>query len=278
MSQREPEWMWDPTLFEGCAPFYDRGRLPYAPGLADALGAALALDGRGRLLDVGCGPGTVALRCAHLFADVVGLDPDLGMLVEAARIAGERGVANARWLHGRAEELPLDVGSVDVVTFGASFHWMDRPLVARIVLPMLREGGAVVHVDGRHQHALEDVEGHVAVPRAQIDELRCSYLGDGRRAGQSVRPSSPDGESAVFAAAGFVGPETVVVPDGRVVLRSADDLVAEVLSMSSSAPHLFGDRLPAFEVDLRAVLEAAAAREAFAVRLPDNELNIYRTR
>jgi hypothetical protein len=42
-------WEWDETLFSGSAPCYRRGRLPYAPGLAEALTEALALDGRGRL-------------------------------------------------------------------------------------------------------------------------------------------------------------------------------------------------------------------------------------
>jgi hypothetical protein len=46
-------WNWDPTLFKGSAAYYDRGRLPYAPGYAEALAAALALDGRGRLLVIG---------------------------------------------------------------------------------------------------------------------------------------------------------------------------------------------------------------------------------
>ena len=54
-------WEWDDTLFLGSAPYYERGRLPYAPGLADILAEALALDGRARLIDVGCGPGTLAL-------------------------------------------------------------------------------------------------------------------------------------------------------------------------------------------------------------------------
>jgi cyclopropane fatty-acyl-phospholipid synthase-like methyltransferase len=34
------------------------------------------LDGNGRLLDVGCGPGVLTVRLAHLFRQVVGLDPD----------------------------------------------------------------------------------------------------------------------------------------------------------------------------------------------------------
>ncbi len=36
--------------------------------------------------------------------------------------------------------------------------------------------------------------------------------------------------------------------------RSEDDVVASVFSQSFSAPHLFGDRLPEFEAELRALL------------------------
>lgn len=77
-------WEWDETLFRGNARSYECGRLPYPPGLADAIAAALGLDGRGRLLDVGCGPGTIALRLAPLFAEVVGLDADADMLAAAS--------------------------------------------------------------------------------------------------------------------------------------------------------------------------------------------------
>lgn len=89
-------WEWDPTLFAGTATHYSRGRLPYAPALAAAVRDALALDGRGRLLDVGCGPGPVALALAPLFDAVIGLDPDHAMLEEAATRAATVGVATAR--------------------------------------------------------------------------------------------------------------------------------------------------------------------------------------
>jgi len=79
------DWVWDETVFEGTAAYYRQGRKPYAPALADALAEHLHLDGRGRLLDVGCGPGTVALFFAHLFEGVIGVDPDPGMLAEAQR-------------------------------------------------------------------------------------------------------------------------------------------------------------------------------------------------
>src|SRR5687768_4555180 len=109
-------WRWDDTLFKGAAPYYTRGRLPYATGLAQSMAEALGLDGRGRLLDLGCGPGVITLQLAHLFEEVVGLDPDGEMLAEAARLADERGIAHARWVHLRAEDLPAGLGRFRVVT------------------------------------------------------------------------------------------------------------------------------------------------------------------
>jgi SAM-dependent methyltransferase len=269
------EWTWDDSLFAGAAPYYERGRLPYAPGLAEAFEAALDLNGRGRLLDVGCGPGTVTLRLAHLFEEVVGVEPDQGMLREAARLASDRLVANARWINIRAEDLPSDLGTFRTVTFAASFHWMDRPRVAATVRDMLIPGGAVVQVDGRHQDLVAPGGDLPAPPRDRIDQLRRAYLGDDRRAGASIRNTSPDDEAEVFREAGFVGPDLVIVPDGRVLARSVEDLVAETFSMSSTAPHLFGPRLQDFEADLRRLLNDAAPAGQFGVRLPDNELKVW---
>lgn len=270
------EWEWDETLFAGTAAYYDKGRLPNAPGLAEAFEKALGLDGRGRLLDIGCGPGTVTLPLGGLFEEVVGLDADAGMIAEAQRLASERGVTNARWVHSRAEDLPLALGTFRLVTFAASFHWLDRPLVAGIVREMLDPDGVIVHVDNRHQDRLGPGDDLPAPPVGEIDKLRRRYLGQDRRAGQSIRSSSPSDEAAVFRTAGFTGPEVVVVPDGRTITRSVDDLVAHSFSNSSTAPHLFGERLAEFEADLRRVLAEASPEGTFAIRLPDNELKIWR--
>jgi len=274
-----PSWSWDPTLFEGAAPYYERGRLPYAPGLADALSEALGLDGNGRLLDVGCGPGTVALRLAHLFEEVVGLDPDPGMLQAGQQLAEERKVSNTRWVQLRAEELPGELGRFRVVTFAQSLHWLDQPAVFSSVRSMLIPDGAVVHVDTAAQSDNSSELGTLpfpSPPEARMSELRKTYLGPERRAGQGVRSSSPDGEDAVFRAVGFVGPQRVRVPHGRVLERSVDDLVAEKFSHSSTAPHLFGDRKSDFESELRRLLQEASPTGRFSVGLADNELKIWR--
>ena len=277
---RWQDWTWDETLFEGTATYYRQGRKPYAPGLLTALSERLDLDGCGRLLDVGCGPGTVALFFAPLFESVAGLDPDPGMVEEATRAAAEEH-AKATWIQMRAEDLPASLGTFRVISFGQSFHWMDRPLVARAVRGMIEPSGAVVQVDLWHanppdQHAPSGPDA--AVPEAAIDELRVRWLGSDRRAGQGFRNTSPDKEDEVFQAAGFAPEEIVVVPDDRILERSADDIVAWVLSTSSTAPHLFGEHLDRFVRELQDLLLAASPDGRFSVPLSDNRLRIRRPR
>jgi SAM-dependent methyltransferase len=285
VSPPDEDWEWDESLFEGAAAFYQQGRLPYSPVLAESLADALGLDGRGRLLDVGCGPGTVALRLAHLFEAIVGVDPDPGMLAEAAHLAAQRGVDTASWVQLRAEALPADLGTFRVVTFAASFHWMDRPLVAATVKTMLEPAGTAVQVDAP-AYRLDDLLAenargdlpHPPPPDRQIDALVRRYLGPDRRAGQGIRNTSPSGENEVFVAAGFAPARHVVVPDGRIIERTPDEIVAGRLSSSNSAPHLFGDRCADFESDLRALLAETSPSGRFALRLPDNILRIWTLR
>jgi ubiquinone/menaquinone biosynthesis C-methylase UbiE len=276
-------WSWDESLFAGAARYYEQGRLPYAPGLADIFAASLGLDGRGRLLDVGCGPGTVTLRLAPLFEAAVGLDPDPEMLAYASRAAAGQGVGNVAWVRRRAEALPAGLGNFRAVTFAASFHWMDRPRVASAVATMLDPGGAVVQVDAPGYRA-EDLaalarQGSLPFPPppdSALDDLRRQYLGSDRRAGQGIRNTSPSGEDKVFQEAGFLPAQTATVPDQRVIERTTDAVVALVFSLSSTAPHLFGDRGEDFETDLRRILVQASPSGRFSVRLSDNILRIWR--
>ncbi|MFF1398165.1 class I SAM-dependent methyltransferase [Streptomyces sp. NPDC058287] len=278
-------WEWDDSLFAGTARYYRRGRLPYAPGLARTLAEVLKLDGRGRLIDVGCGPGVIALSLAHLFSEIVGVDPDRGMVAEATREAAERGVAGkARWVRARAEDLPAGLGTFDVATFAQSFHWMDRDLVAVTIKGMLKTGGVLAHISdlrteretGTGMRILGGLP-HPAAPCAAIDELVKEYLGPVRRAGRGVLPhGTPGGEAAVLSRAGFSGPQRHVVPGGQPLERTADDLVAGVFSMSFSAPHLFGTRRDAFETDLRRLLREASPSGRFSGRQPSTEIFIWR--
>lgn len=269
-------WRWDETLFRGSAAYYERGRLPYPPGIADALAVALRLDRRGCLIDVGCGPGTVALRLAHLFESVVGLDADADMLIEADRRTVETGASNARWVRALAEDLPVGLGMFRVATFAQSFHWMDRDRVVAAVFEILEPGGVFVQVTMAGGDDEQARLPHPGRPRAAIDNLIVRYLGPVRRAGQGLlRHGTPGGEDEVVTRGGFGRIEVVRVPGGEVLARTIDDIVAAQFSNSGSAPHLFGDRLGTFERELRALLVEASPSSLFSERTGETELRLW---
>lgn len=264
----------DDSLYAGSAAFYPTGRLPYPPVLADVLRDELGLDGTGRLLDVGCGPGSLTLLLAPLVGQAVGVDADADMLHEAREAADRGGISNISWRHLRAEELSAELGTFRLATFAQSFHWMDRRLVADRVRGLLELGGAWVHVSARTDRGAPGGEGEP--PWDRVDELVARYLGPVRRAGRTFLPDgTAGGEQDVMRAAGYVGPRIVEIPRGERFERTADDIVASVFSLSSAAPHLFGDRLTTFEADLRTLLADAAPNGRFTERAQDIELAIW---
>jgi SAM-dependent methyltransferase len=279
-------WEWDPSLYAGSAPYYVQGRVSYSPELVDALVAELALDGSGRLLDVGCGPGSLTLLLAPWFERVTGLDADAQMLAEGARQAEAAGITNVEWVRLRAEDIAPALGPFRAVTLAQSFHWMDRARVARLLRGALAADGALMHV---HATTHEGIDSdlplpHPRPPRREIDDLVKRFLGERRRAGQGTRPevsiSEADRgsiEAEIYRAAGFVGPTRIEVP-GAVVVRSADEVVASVFSLSSAAPHLFGDRVRDFETALRELLAGTSPEGRFSEQMRETAVDVWRIR
>jgi SAM-dependent methyltransferase len=238
------DWQWDETLFAGSAEHYAVGRMPYPAALADAVRDELGLDGRGRLLDVGCGPGSLTHLLATLFEEAVGVDAD----AEMVRVAQRAAPANARFARLRAEELPAGLGTFTVVALAQAFHWFETEEVARTLHEMLEDGGALVHV-GATTH-----EGEGNVPREEIARLIGHWLGPDKRAGAGFRRYTETDHREIFDRIGFRGRREVEVERDETITRSEDEIVASVFSQSFSAPHLFGERMGEFERELRALL------------------------
>lgn len=135
---------------------YYRARPPYSSELRPTLSRLLGWDGTGRLLDIGCGPGVVALELAPSFAGVVGLDPEEEMLAEAERLTPPSQRDKVRWIHGRAEDLPdLRLGHFNAVTLAQSFHRTDRAAIAEIVYESLVPDGAMALIHHEATRGLE---------------------------------------------------------------------------------------------------------------------------
>ena len=264
-SQRVAPWPWigdigavpyDPTIYLGSAAHYRYGRPAYSPQLEAVLTQEASLDGNGRLLDVGCGPGVLTVRLAHLFEQALGLDPDASMLAEGRRAAEEKRVMNIRWVQGLAEDLPaIAPGPYRLVTFGQSFHWTDEQPVAETVYDMLEPGGAlalIVHtMTGRPR---PPDPGVPPIPDDEVRVLVEKYLGSTRRAGQGTAPQRTHRFEDVLARTRFGVPQQFFVPGIPDLLRNSESVLSGYLSLSSSAPHLFGDRFDDFAGEVRALL------------------------
>ena len=134
-----------PRKYEGAAEYYSRYRPAYPSSLPTVLRETFQLDGTGRLLDLGSGPGSVAVPVAHLFDRVVAMDPEPDMLAEGKAIAGRAGVGNIEWVCGSSRDLSPDLGTFRVVTMGESFHWMDRRRTLEALYDLVDlEGGVAI--------------------------------------------------------------------------------------------------------------------------------------
>ena len=105
-----------------------------------------------RLLDVGCGPGSISRGLAERVApgEVIGLDPSRETLQDARRDAAARRLTNLTFQEGSVYALPFGDTTFDVVyAHQVLQHLRERDAALREMLRVLRPGGlaAVREVD-----------------------------------------------------------------------------------------------------------------------------------
>jgi ubiquinone/menaquinone biosynthesis C-methylase UbiE len=104
-----------------------------------------------RVLDVGCGPGTITADIAERVApgEVVAVDLSEAVLAEAAELARSRRVDNVRVEQQDVYRLPYDDGVFDVVHAHQTLQHLRDPVGAlREMRRVCRPGGAVAARDG----------------------------------------------------------------------------------------------------------------------------------
>ena len=134
---------------------FDRQAALYATSAVHRHGASLSVlvevarvEPGERALDVATGTGNTALALAEAGADVVGIDVSPAMLKMARSRVVIEGQA-ARFVEGKAEALPFEDASFDLVTARhAPHHFRDVPRFLAEVRRVLRPGGRYVMSDG----------------------------------------------------------------------------------------------------------------------------------
>jgi ubiquinone/menaquinone biosynthesis C-methylase UbiE len=101
-----------------------------------------ALRGK-RILEIGCGAG-VNLFSLQRCAEVVGVDVEPAYLEFTELLARVEGLPSPRRICARAEHLPFEDGSFDVVLFPGSLPYMDVEDALREAARVLRPGGRAI--------------------------------------------------------------------------------------------------------------------------------------
>ena len=239
-------------LFETAAETYAAYREPYPPAFFAEAAKALRLTRREALIDLGTGPGLLALGFAPYVGRILGVDPEPAMLVEAEAAAARAGVELPLRL-GRAEDLGDNLGRFDIVTIGRALHWMEREATLAALDRMLAPGGRIFICGATSSEADPWHAAYGAVLKA---------WGDGRE-GRHRRVHEQFFDATRFARGGEVKVEYVQQ-------TNVAALIARALTRSTSSPAVLGDRIDAFRADLRAALapwfEAGAAAETLVAR------------
>lgn len=192
--------------FDAWAPTYDRSALQRV--FFDRVHGRVVRELRPLLrgvaapvvVDVGCGTGRLLslLRSAFPAATLIGIDAAAGMIEVAS---GKPELAGVRLSVAKADALPLEDASCDVVVSTISFHhWDDQAAGLREVARVLRPGGRVLVVDGFVRGPLAPLvrrfgRGHGLGLRTEGEMLRLMH-GASLRAAEYVRvgpPASPLG-------------------------------------------------------------------------------------
>ncbi|QDV19973.1 ubiquinone/menaquinone biosynthesis methyltransferase [Gimesia panareensis] len=232
-------------LFEGTVPYYVRYRVPYPEALLKQNLEKAAISGTGRMLDLGSGTGEIALRLAPEFQAVTAVEPDKNMRNAGIQKMQDQKILNIEWLPQTAEEFSAEANTFELVSIGAAFHWMDRPVLAQRMRDWLLPGQPLV------------ILGYTSIWSGTADWLPLvrgvlhKWLGEKRRAGSGNYPELSQPHEQVLLEAGYRFEEIKYQQPQHWTL---DDLIGNLYSTSFASPAVLGEKRNAFEADLRQTL------------------------
>ena len=236
-------------LSENAAARYQRHRPAYPKRLTDRVIALAGLQPGDAVLDLGAGPGFLALAFADAGMTVTAADPDADMLAVADASARAAHVKLDLWRGGSAELTP-DMGPFRLVTMGRSFHWMERGPTLAMLDRIVARGGAIALFH----------DAHPPVPENAWFKVMCDIAGKFGKIGSGgggYGGGHHRYEPYLFASA-FTQLDGSSVTERRAI--TADDIVGRVTSLSSCGPEKLGAASAQME---------AALREGLAKLSPD---------
>ncbi|TWT10717.1 class I SAM-dependent methyltransferase [Reyranella sp. CPCC 100927] len=243
----------EPHRFQSAASHYLAGRPAYAARLIARVAELCGLRKTDRVLDLGCGPGPLAVAFAPLAGGVVAMDPEPEMLAAAADAAAAAGAAIS-FVSGSSYDLAPSQGRFRLAVIGRAFHWMDRVDTLQRLDTMIEDDGAVVLF--RHEHPRVPDNAWLKGYEALIDR----YAGDDLKRSLHRSPDWIQHE-AVLLDSPFNQLEIIGVIERR--QTAVENLVERALSMSSTSRGKIGERADELAQSIREAMTVHARNGAF---------------
>jgi len=105
--------------------------------------------------------------------------------------------------------------------------------------------------------------GPPPIPHAEIKALVKTYLGSTRRVGQGIAPLRTHRFEDVLVHTRFGAPRAIFLPGIPDLVRDSESVLSGYLSLATSAPHLFGDRVEDFAREVRELLRSRSPEGFF---------------
>ncbi len=226
--------------FASTVEFYARYREPYAPAFFKKVVEQIVLRRDETLLDVGCGPGLLAIGFAPFVGHCTGLDPE-PLMITAARDAATEARVALSLIQSRIEELPTNQ-TYDVITIGRALHWLERTATLAVL-----------------ERILAPDFGRILICRAStVETLETPWVKPYRKV-RSAWASGPEerqyriNPSEWFADTCFSAVGEIAVTECRQV--TITDLIGRALSRSNTSPEVVAAGREQFEAEIAGALE-----------------------
>jgi SAM-dependent methyltransferase len=242
--------------FETTVDFYCY-REPYPPQFFTTVAARLGLTRRTRLLDVGCGPGILAIGFAPFVGTSTAVDPEPAML-KAARAAATMAGLDITFIESGIENLDCGDGSFDFVTIGRALHWFSGEAALTVLERIVAADGRIAICGS----AVSDAPVNIWTKR--FKEMRSAWSADYHESRYKLDLD------LWFAGSRFRKLDEIRVEHRHRV--SIPELVGRAVSFSLSSPAVLGERQPQFEAEVAAALEPFATAGSI-----DEELTVTAT-
>lgn len=103
------------------------------------------------VVDVACGSGQSTFYLQKMFKKCIGVDISKAQVEQAKAACVEKEVKNVSFVEGSADKLPMETGSVDVVTIAQAWHWLEPQSFYEECRRVLRPGSGCLAVYGYGQ-------------------------------------------------------------------------------------------------------------------------------